>query len=150
MFCTHLNPYTVKKHHNNYTVKTKFKNNFNINSYSIRRFTGPRFLFDLNGLRYWNTCIRLWRGKGLLKISNFPHHGHNNHSQKQTYKGIYAILSWRSKITLDSRLFMLMTSISAANEVFAYVWSSIGRQWQTPLPKDLWHLFNNKKNNINF
>lgn len=57
MFCTHLNPYTVKKHHNNYTVKTKFKNNFNINSYSIRRFSGMRFFIDLNGVGFQIGCI---------------------------------------------------------------------------------------------
>lgn len=43
MFCTHLNQSTILITQ----LKPNSKTNFNINSYSIRRFTGLRFLVDL-------------------------------------------------------------------------------------------------------
>lgn len=113
MFCTHLNQSTIIITQ----LKPNSKTNFNINSYrqhkaihwsAISRWSSYWFWIS-NGL--WICNFWLGRDYWLLNFSNSPHHKHNNRSQKH-----YANLSCRSKITVDSKLFKLITSISAADD----------------------------------
>lgn len=120
-------------------LKPNSKTNFKINSYNIRRFTGLRFLVDLLigsgfltgcGFSGWGGTIGCWISlitNAITTAKNIPtkvfmlvyHVG-----QKQQRSPNYS--SW-------SHLYQQQQMMT----VFSYVCGSIGRLWQTPLPKHL-------------